>query len=93
MKRLALALIGIMIIGALAYAVTQKTEVVEYVKPTVIKEQVEVTPDWAEDEDAVQAAQDVLRKKELEAELESLTVEREAIQERINEVEKQLGTY
>lgn len=67
-------------------------EVENTVATSTVAQQVEL-PAWAEDEDAVKAAQDVLRKKELEAELESLTVEREAIQERINEVEKELGVY
>ena len=53
----------------------------------------EVTPEWAQDEDAVKAAQDVIRKKELEAELAVLKEERAVITARMTEIEKELGRY
>lgn len=59
----------------------------------VVQVPVEVTPDWAEDADAVQAAKDVIRRKELEAELEVLTQEVQERESRIVEIEKELGTY
>lgn len=63
---------------------------VEYVQKEVM---VEVTPEWAKDEEAVKAAQAVIRRKELEAELAVLTSEIEARETRVTEIEKELGTY
>lgn len=54
---------------------------------------VETEPDWASDEDAKAAAMAVIRKKELEAELEQLESEVQERQARITEIEKELGTY
>ena len=56
-------------------------------------EVVEVKPEWATDEDAVKAAQDVIRKKELKAEQEKLKNEIDERKARITEIEKELGTY
>lgn len=53
----------------------------------------EVTPDWASDEEAVKAAQAVIRKKELQAELATVNEEIKAKQTRKTEIEKELGTY
>lgn len=67
---------------------------VEYVyeKEEVVKE-VEVTPDWATDEEAVQAAKDVIRKKELEAELSQLDEQLKEIQSKRKEVVNELNSY
>ena len=54
---------------------------------------IDQTPDWAKDEDAVKAAQDVLRKKELEARLEVLNLEIKERQAEAATIEKELGTY
>lgn len=70
----------------------------------VIEKEVEVHPDWATDEDAVKAAQAVIRKKELEAErgeLQSQIAKIEAEtkaqvnerKSRITEIDKELGTF
>lgn len=53
----------------------------------------EVTPDWASDEEAVKAAQAVIRKKELQAELSTVNEEIKAKQAKKTEIEKELGTY
>lgn len=53
----------------------------------------EVTPDWATDEDAVKAAQAVIRKKELEAQETDLVEQITALQNELDEVRKELGTY
>ena len=77
------------------------TEVTKIEKEEIVKE---VTPDWATDEDAIKAAQDVIRKKELEAELSGLESDNEVLKAtyetkkalndmRIEEIEKELGTY
>jgi pectin methylesterase-like acyl-CoA thioesterase len=76
---------------------------VEYHREEVIKE-VEVTPVWAQDQDAVKAAQAVIRKKELEAELSVLKdswasttaayeAEKKAYQGEKERIEKELGTF
>ena len=66
---------------------------VEYVSnPEVIKE-VEVAPDWATDNDAVEAAKAVIKRKQLETELEKLESEVIEREERITEIEKELGVY
>lgn len=93
MKRLSLALIGMMIVGALTYAVTQNTNVTEYVKPSIITKEVEVTPEWAEDADAVKAAQDVIQRKKWEAELAQVQSDMATLKEKETELEKNLGTY
>ena len=54
---------------------------------------VEVHPDWATDEDAVRAAQDVIQRKEWEAELNAVQSEIEALEGREAELEKNLGAY
>ena len=85
---------GVGVVG-LMVAITQLSQPVTYVNEVtdVATTTVEVVPDWASDEDAVVAAQAVIRKKELTAELEQLEVEKRALEERITEVEKELGTY
>ena len=92
MKRV-YASLGVAGMIGLAYLTFTHTEVVEYVKPTVIKETVEVTPDWAEDEDAVKAAQDVIQRKAWEAELTTVKASIADLEEKETELEKNLGTY
>ena len=59
------------------------------------KEVIEVNPNLhlLEDEDAVQAAKDVLRRKELEADKNSLEGQIEALQSELELVDKELGVY
>lgn len=62
----------------------------------VVKEDIviEETPEkWQTDEEAVQAAKDVIQRKEWEAELAELEAEDVERQARIVELEKELGTY
>ena len=54
---------------------------------------VEVVPDWAEDPDAVEAAQAVIRRKELETELSTVNEEINTLETRREALEKELGTY
>jgi multidrug resistance efflux pump len=54
---------------------------------------VEVVPDWADDEEAVEAAKAVIRRKELEAEEARLVDEISARQDELDEIRKELGTY
>lgn len=69
--------------GSSTYEHTTERETIE----------VEVVPAWAEDADAVKAAQAVIRKKELEAELIVLEEQEAELQKKIVEIEKELGTY
>lgn len=90
MKRLAIGMLGVGIVVGLGFLLQNETE---YISPQKEVVEVEVTPEWASDEDAVKAAQAVIRRKELEAELSALEADKAAIQTRIDEVEKELGTY
>lgn len=46
-----------------------------------------------QDEDAVKAAKDVLRKKELEQEIKTVTNEIEELEKKKEELEKEYGSY
>lgn len=87
-------------------ALSQFGSTMEVVSNTPEKEIVvdEVLPEWAEDEEAVKAAQDVIRRKELEAELSQLEqtfassteryeAEKAEYQKKKVELEKQIGVY
>ena len=103
MKRVIIA-VGCVIVMFSALMFTPNsfsTEKEEVVLEEIIKE---VSPDWATDEEAVKAAQDVIHRKELEAELSSLEEsfasstaiyeeEREAYNQRKTEIEKEVGSY
>lgn len=92
MKTIIIAVGIVITMGVLVHVYDGNTHkvVTNVEREEVIKE---VTPDWATDEDAVKAAQDVIRKKELEAELQQLQSEVEEREVRITEIEKELGTY
>lgn len=92
MKTITIAIVVVVMTGlAVKYF---GTETVTYVKEGVTMEVIkEVTPDWASDEEAVQAAKDVIRKKELQAELETLDMEIKAKQEQRKKVADELTAY
>lgn len=77
---------GLVIIGGLAIV----PNVQESIKETVEIEKI-VTPDWAQDEEAVQAAKDVIRRKELKAENEEIQKQIDALEIRQAEIEQELG--
>lgn len=92
----------IAIVGAIVVVVTAAviksgfsfgnvTEVMKEVQ--TVTETVEVHPDWAEDPDAVKAAQDVIRKKELQAQEAQLVEEISAKQDELDAIRKELGSY
>ena len=60
-------------------------------EPQVIEK--EVHPEWAKDEDAIKAAQDVIKKKELEAELLEVQGNIDTLVTRRTELQKELGSY
>ena len=70
---------------------------VTYQKPKAVMQvatsTVETKELWMEDEDAVQAAKEVIRKKELERQETQLVEEITKKQEELDEVRKELGTY
>lgn len=51
------------------------------------------TPEWAKDEDARKAAEAVIKRKALEAELSQLESEIDERQVRVTEIQKELGTF
>lgn len=88
---LALGMLGLVLVMAVLNSGRMETYTSDAATTTV--ETVEVLPAWAEDEDAVKAAQDVLKKKELEAELETLESEVQERQERIKAIRDELLAY
>ena len=82
-----MVIIAVILFTNLSHVVEVEKEVVE------IEKQVEVKPDWSTDEDAVKAAQDVIRKKQLTAESEALAKQIKDLQATKAEVDKQLGTF
>ena len=93
MKRTILGFIILGVLGGVAIYAGNHSATEVYNSSNYSTTTVEVVPEWADDEDAVKAAQAVIRKKELEAELEQLEVENQMLEERITEIEKELGTY
>lgn len=94
--------LSLVVLGGLLTTVGKE----EYIAPKteIVETQVEVTPDWASDEEAVQAAQAVIRRKELEeqqnvleGEISALKAQYEsdlaAKQEELDSVLKELGVY
>ena len=64
----------------------------ERYETTEVKEEVE-QPEWLQDADAVKAAEDVIRKKELQAELATLDAEIKDRQEKRKQVATELDSY
>jgi hypothetical protein len=64
----------------------------ERYETTEVKEEVE-QPEWLQDADAVKAAEDVIRKKELQAELATLDAEIKERQEKRKQVATELDAY
>jgi hypothetical protein len=60
---------------------------------TEVTIQEEVKEAWMTDEEAIQAAKDVIKKKELEAELKDLQAVQASTTERIKQLQKELGTF
>lgn len=89
-------IIAVVIVVMMGLAVTYKnSDPISYVKSTSEVVQVEVTPEWAKDEEAVKAAQDVIKRKELEAQLkekDAQILEAEASLKALKEERKGLAT-
>lgn len=88
-------ILGGIVITLAAVAIYWKGDLgttIEYQKE-VIEKEIEIHPDWASDTDAVEAAQAVIRRKELEAQENALQGQISALQAELDEVQKELGTY
>jgi len=93
-KTTVFALCFVLVVGVVAgVEALNRSNSLEVVK--IDKEVIEVNPNLhlLEDEDAVQAAKDVLRRKELEAGKNSLEGQIEALQSELELVDKELGVY
>jgi len=87
-----LALITLVGVGIGGWVIWNESNVTEFIIERHVEEKVvEVLPEWAQDEDAIKAAQAVIRKKELEAELATLNEEVATREARIEAIEKELG--
>jgi hypothetical protein len=71
----------------------QGGETITYIKESAMEVAEEPKEAWMLDEEAVQAAKDVIRKKELEAELANLKATQASTTAKIKELEKELGTF
>ncbi len=94
MKVAKVFLFAIVAVGLMYAVVNYEGEdiVVERIEKLEVETPVEV-PKWQTDEDAIKAAQDVIRKKELQAELETLKTVQASTTAKIKELEKTLEAY
>ncbi len=95
MKFLNALILAVVVVG-LMYAAVQIMEseiVYEKTENLEVETPVEELPKWQTDEDAIKAAQDVIRKKELQAELSQLDTEIKEKQAKRAEVAKELNSY
>ena len=93
-KATVIALCFVLVVAVVAgVEALNRSNSLEVVK--IDKEVIEVNPNLhlLEDEDAVQAAKDVIRRKELEADKNSLEGQIEALQSELELVDKELGVY
>lgn len=78
--------LAVLVIGGMTFI----PSVSETVSNTIEIEKI-VTPDWATDEQAVEAAKAVIRRKELTAENEEIQIQIDLLEKRQAEIEKELG--
>lgn len=75
-------------------ALSQSGAPLEYIKEeTSTTEPAVETPAWMQDEDAIKAAEAVVKRKELEAREAELVGQVKALQTELDSVRKDLGTY
>ena len=91
MKQIIFVALGIGVVVLLASMVFSQEMIIENVTPPVVEK--EVTPEWATDQEAVEAAQAVIRRKEVKARLEVLNQEIDEREVEKNELELELGVY
>lgn len=89
MKNITIAVLGTALIwGCWNLSQMDFTQVYQAETKEVI---IDNTPEWATDPEAVEAAEQVLKRKALEAELTQLESEIEERQARVDEIEKELS--
>ena len=94
MKRvIVIAAIAIVVVLGGNYFLNFETP--DYVKEytEVVQQKEEPKEAWQTDEEAIQAAKDVIEKKTLQAERESLVAVQASTTARIKEIDKKLGTF
>jgi len=84
-----IVLVMIVLIGVREGFFNTDVQVIQEVEEVI---EVEI-PEWQTDEDAIKAAQDVIRKKELEAELEKVQSDINELSTRRDDIEKELDLY
>ena len=91
MKAIIIAVVAVIVMMvALQF---QSTETITYIKESAMEVAEEPKEAWMIDQEAIQAAKDVIRKKELQAELGQLDADIKAKQEKRKEVAKELDGY
>ena len=91
MKAIIIAVVAVIVMMvALQF---QSTETITYIKESAMEVAEEPKEAWMIDEEAIQAAKDVIKKKELQAELEKLDADIKSLQERRKVVTGELTTY
>ena len=90
MKTIIIAVGIVIAMGVVVQMIPSTTEVIQGERTEVT---IEVEPDWATDEEAKQAAKDVIRRKVLEADKIRLEGQIEALQSELEQVDKELGLH
>lgn len=92
MKSIIVAIVGTAIVGGIFFA--NSLDFTQVYQAETIEKYIDNTPDEFKDcPECIEAAKQTLRKKELEAELDQLESEITERQLRVDEIEKELGTY
>jgi len=90
MKTIIIAVGIVIAMGVVVQMIPSTTEVIQGEQTEVT---IEVEPDWATDEEAKQAAKDVIQRKAWEADKERLEGQIEALQSELEQVDKELGLH
>lgn len=93
MKTIIAVVVIVIVMGLLVQYKENKTSTYEYVKEQTTEVVQEPKEAWMTDEEAIKAAKDVIRKKELQSELETLDMEIKAKQEQRKKVTEELTAY
>ena len=93
-----LIIAGVVLAVVMGLALQYRDSILGEDSLTYVRETMEVVKEepkeaWMTDEEAIQAAKDVIRKKELQAELETLDAEIKAKQEQRKKVAKDLESF
>lgn len=95
MKKIPGWLIGMLaVVGVGVFVVLTQGTTIPYEKEeSTANEPVVETPAWMQDEDAIAAAEAVVKRKELEAREAELVGQVKALQTELDSVRKEIGTY